>query len=179
MQWSNRNAAGTNQRFSSADGRRSVPKSKPTRLWTGLRGWQYDWLTPPTVPDLPPTPSSRSLVRLSRHKMREPWMQRERIVKGVQQVVDSRIVGGLHMTQSAADTIDTGLDVVTSVVVAFTDDPTDTNMLVSVQFGDNYNVLPGWIIIKTWKTNGTDPTPIAATTFGKMVSWVAYSSVSL
>jgi hypothetical protein len=33
----------------------------------------------------------------------------------------------------------------------------------------------GTFTLKTWKnTGGTDPTPIAATTFGKVVSWIAF-----
>ena len=86
----------------------------------------------------------------------------------------SRVVGGQLTTVTAADTVVTGLALVTSVVASFETDPADANELVSAQKGDQAGApAAGSIVIKTWKTDGTDPTPIAATTFSKKVNWIA------
>lgn len=89
-----------------------------------------------------------------------------------------KIVGGQLTTVTAADTVVTGLATVTSVVVSFEDDPADANMFVSAQVGNQAGApAAGSIVIKTWKSaDGIDPTPVAATVFGKKVNWIAYGT---
>jgi hypothetical protein len=62
-----------------------------------------------------------------------------------------------------------------SVVACLDDSPGDDPMLVSATIGDQAGTpAAGSVIIKTWKnTGGTDPTPLAATTFTKKVNWIA------
>jgi len=47
--------------------------------------------------------------------------------------------------------------------------------MVTAQIGDQAGTpAAGSIIIKSWQnTGGTDPTPAAASTFGKKVNWIA------
>jgi hypothetical protein len=54
-------------------------------------------------------------------------------------------------------------------------DPIDNPDWVSATIGDQAgSPAAGSIIIKTWQnTSGSDPTPTAATTFGKKVNWIA------
>jgi hypothetical protein len=82
---------------------------------------------------------------------------------------------GQITTASAADTVVTGLATVAAVVVSMEDDPIDGFFMVSAQIGNQAGApAAGSIIIKSWQnTTGTDPTPAAATTFGKKVNWVA------
>jgi hypothetical protein len=84
-------------------------------------------------------------------------------------------VAGQHTTVAAVDTVVTGLATVTSVVVSMSDDPSDDPEWVSASIGDQAgSPAAGSILIKTWRnTGGTDPTPVAATTFSKKVSWLA------
>lgn len=86
-----------------------------------------------------------------------------------------KIARGQTTTATASDTVATGLTTVVSVVASFEDDPGDDPMLVSAKVGDQAGApVAGSIIIKTWKnTGGTDPTPLAATTFAKKVNWIA------
>lgn len=88
----------------------------------------------------------------------------------------SRVVGGQATTVTAADTIATGLSKVLAVVATLESDPTDNPEWVTAQIGDqNAAPIAGSVILKTWQnTGGTDPTPVAATTFGKKVNWIAY-----
>ncbi|BCP53788.1 hypothetical protein K32_24050 [Kaistia sp. 32K] len=88
----------------------------------------------------------------------------------------SRVVGGQLTTVTAADTVATGLAKVISVVAILESDPTDNPEWVTAQVGDQSAApIAGSIILKTWQnTGGTDPTPVAATTFGKKVNWIAY-----
>ncbi|WP_439399067.1 hypothetical protein ACRQ5Q_16935 [Bradyrhizobium sp. PMVTL-01] len=92
--------------------------------------------------------------------------------------VPLKIARGQATTVTAADTIDTGLAAVAAVVVSLESDPGDDPFMVSAQIGDQAGApVAGSIIIKTWKnTGGTDPTPVAATTFAKKVNWVAIGS---
>lgn len=85
-----------------------------------------------------------------------------------------KIKGGQTTTASASDTVATGLATVTSVVCSLEDDPSDDPEWVSCQFGNQAGApAAGSIIVKTWKnTTGTDPTPLAATTFSKKVNWI-------
>ena len=82
---------------------------------------------------------------------------------------------GQLTTVTAADTVVTGLATVAAVVASLESDPTDNPFMASAQIGDQAGApAAGSIIIKTWQnTTGTDPTPAAASTFGKKVNWVA------
>jgi len=82
---------------------------------------------------------------------------------------------GQITTASAADTVVTGLSTVVAVVASMEDDPTDGFFMVSAQIGNQSGApAAGSIIIKTWQnTTGTDPTPVAAASFGKKVNWIA------
>jgi hypothetical protein len=86
-----------------------------------------------------------------------------------------KIARGQQTTVAAADTIVTGLALVVSVVASMDDDPVDDPFMCSVTKGDQAGApAAGSIILKTWKnTGGTDPTPVAAGTFGKKVNWIA------
>jgi hypothetical protein len=72
----------------------------------------------------------------------------------------------------------TGLATVVSVVASLESDPTDNPFMVTAQIGDQAAApAAGSIIIKTWQNSaGTDPTPAAATIFGKKVNWIAIGS---
>lgn len=85
-----------------------------------------------------------------------------------------RVVGGQHTTVTATDTVVTGLARVDAVVASYDTDPADANTYVSATKGDQAgSPAAGSIIIKTWKQSGTDPTPIAADAFTKLVNWIA------
>lgn len=86
-----------------------------------------------------------------------------------------KIASGQHTTVAASDTIVTGLSTVLSVVASYETDPADANMFVSAQIGDQAGApAAGSVVIKTWKSaDGTDPTPVAATAFAKLVNWIA------
>jgi hypothetical protein len=80
-----------------------------------------------------------------------------------------KVASDVFTTVTAADVVASGLKNVTSVVVSFVDDPGDNPEFVSAVPGTNGNFT-----LKTWQnTTGTDPTPVAATTFGKKVAWIA------
>jgi hypothetical protein len=82
---------------------------------------------------------------------------------------------GQATTVTATDTIATGLNTVVAVVASFDDSPVDDPEFVSATIGDQAGTpVAGSFILKTWKnTGGTDPTPLAATTFSKKVNWIA------
>jgi hypothetical protein len=64
---------------------------------------------------------------------------------------------------------------VTAVVATLQSDPGDDPEMVSASVGDQAGApAAGSIYIKTWKNGGNDPTPAAATTFSKVVNWVAF-----
>ena len=76
------------------------------------------------------------------------------------------------LSVAAVDTIQTKLKRVDHVVAVLTDDPGDDPMSASAVVNASD---PSKIDVKTWKnTGGTDPTPVAATTFGKRVTYTAY-----
>lgn len=75
-------------------------------------------------------------------------------------------------TVTAADTITTSLRKVNRVQVSFEDDPGDANLVVSAVPVGASN--PKAFTLKTWKTDGSDPTPAAATAFGKKVVCTAF-----
>ncbi len=89
--------------------------------------------------------------------------------------VPLKIARGQLTTVMAADTVATGLSTVATVIASLESDPTDNPFMVTAQIGDQAGVpAAGSIIIKSWQnTTGTDPTPAAATTFGKKVNWIA------
>lgn len=82
---------------------------------------------------------------------------------------------GQKTTVTASDTVVTGLNVVVSVVASLDSDPIDNPEWVSASIGDQAGTpAAGSVLIKTWQnTSGSDPTPTAATTFGKKVNWIA------
>jgi hypothetical protein len=89
-----------------------------------------------------------------------------------------KVAFGQATTASAADTIATGLTTVVAVVVSLDSDPGDDPEFVSATVGDQAGTpVAGSFILKSWKnTGGTDPTPLAATTFTKKVNWVAWGT---
>lgn len=86
-----------------------------------------------------------------------------------------KIARGRSTTVTAADTIVTGLATVVAVIASLDSDPVDDPFMVTATVGDQAgSPAAGSIILKTWKnTGGTDPTPLAATTFSKIVNWIA------
>lgn len=86
-----------------------------------------------------------------------------------------RTVAGQLTTVTATDTVVTGLAKVIAVVASLDDNPGDNPEWVSATIGDQAGApAAGSVIIKTWQnTAGNDPTPAAATTFGKKVDWIA------
>lgn len=87
---------------------------------------------------------------------------------------EQKIAFGTHTTVTATDTIVTGLALVESVVACFATDPADPNTYVSATKGDQAGTPDaGSFILKTWKQSGSDPTPIAADAFSKVVNWIA------
>lgn len=86
-----------------------------------------------------------------------------------------RIVAGQHTTVAASDTVVTGLAKVFGVVATLDANPGDDPFLVSASIGDQAGTpASGSVLIKTWKHDGTDPTPAAASTFTKKVNWLAW-----
>ena len=87
-----------------------------------------------------------------------------------QKFSNHKIAAGVHTTVAAVDVLPAStvrLSAIAAAVATLVDSPTDDPCWVSVDWAD------GTLTIKTWRTNGTDPTPLAATTFGKRVSWLA------
>jgi hypothetical protein len=86
-----------------------------------------------------------------------------------------KIARGVHTTVAASDTVVTGLATVVAVVASMGSDPVDDPFMCSATIGDQAgSPAAGSVLIKTWKnTGGTDPTPLAATTFTKLVNWIA------
>lgn len=86
-----------------------------------------------------------------------------------------KLARGQATTASASDTVVTGLALVVSAVASMDSDPADDPFMCSCSIGDQAGTpAAGSILVKTWKnTGGTDPTPLAATTFSKKVNWIA------
>lgn len=86
-----------------------------------------------------------------------------------------KTVVGQTTTASASDTVATGLNTVLAVVANLEDAPVLTCFMATANIGDQAGApAAGSILIKTWKpTASGDATPIAATTFGKKVNWIA------
>lgn len=83
--------------------------------------------------------------------------------------------GGQATTVAAIDTIVTGLGHLTSVTATLNDAPVAGCQFVTADLGDQAGApAAGSFYLKTWKaTAAGDTTQIAATTFGKKVSWAA------
>lgn len=95
------------------------------------------------------------------------------IVAGV--AAGYKVARGVATTATASDDINTGLTTVVAAVACLEDapglDPYDAQAVVGDQAGAP---AAGHILLKTWKfTGATNPTPLAATTFAKKVSWIA------
>lgn len=87
-----------------------------------------------------------------------------------------KFVGGQATTVTASDTIMTGLSTLYGAVATLDDNPGDNPFLVSASIGDQAGTpAAGSFLLKSWQnTSGSDPTPAAASTFGKKVNWVAF-----
>lgn len=86
-----------------------------------------------------------------------------------------RVVGGQVVTASANEVVVTGLSRVLSVVATLEDAPVIGCDRAQAAIGDqNGAPAAGSIQVKTFKPTATgDATPVAATTFGKKVNWLA------
>ena len=84
------------------------------------------------------------------------------------------MASGLHTTVTASDTVDTGLTEVFGVMVMLQSDPVLTASSASATIPDQV-AGGGTVLIKTWMaTSSSVTTPTAATTFTKVVQWVAF-----
>ena len=83
---------------------------------------------------------------------------------------------GEHTTVAAADTVATKLEKVQGVLTVLDSDPVAAVDRATGSIGDQAGApAKGSILINTWKPTATaDTIPIAATTFGKKVSWLAW-----
>jgi hypothetical protein len=96
----------------------------------------------------------------------------EALVQGV--AGGYKIARGQHTTVDEDDTVVTGLALVVSVVAQLDSDPVDGCMHVTSSIGDQTTTpVAGSILIKTWKSTDGDATLVPATTFSKLVNWIA------
>lgn len=86
-----------------------------------------------------------------------------------------KVVSGQSTTVAASDTIVTGLKKVLYAVASLEDSPVIGADRAQAVVGDQAGTpAAGSFLLKTFKpTAAGDATPIAATTFGKKVNWVA------
>ena len=86
-----------------------------------------------------------------------------------------KIARGQKTTASASDTVITGLSTVVFATGSLESAPVLTCDRATVQVGDQAGApAAGSILVKTWMvTAAIDATPIAATTFSKVVNWFA------
>lgn len=86
-----------------------------------------------------------------------------------------KVVTGQATTVTASDTVATGLTTVLFAVANLEDAPVIGCDRAQANIGDQVGTpAAGSILIKTFKpTASGDATPIAATTFGKKVNWIA------
>jgi hypothetical protein len=86
-----------------------------------------------------------------------------------------KIARGIHTTVDENDTVVTGLATVVAVVASLDSDPVAGAQFVTASIGDQAgSPAAGSILIKTWKaTAAGDTALIAATTFSKLVGWIA------
>lgn len=89
-----------------------------------------------------------------------------------------KVARGQATTVAASDTIVTGLTTVVSAVANLEDVPVIGADRAQAVVGDQAGTpAAGSILIKTFKPTATgDATPIAATTFGKKVNWIAWGT---
>jgi len=86
-----------------------------------------------------------------------------------QQRSDLQIRYGSHTTLAADDTVASGLNVVLCVTAVLESDLTLDPAHVTAVASTG-----GDMLLKTWKgTSTSNPTPIAAETFTKVVNWIA------
>lgn len=84
------------------------------------------------------------------------------------------VASGNFTTVTASDTVVTGLREVLGAVCTLTSDPVAAVSFASVAIPDQI-ANPGTLTVKTWKLTATaDTAPIAATTFSKVVTWLAW-----
>lgn len=84
------------------------------------------------------------------------------------------LAAGAHTSVAAADTLNTGLREVHYVSVSYASDliAAATNVTATIA---NQTSSPGVITLSTWKpTGGADSAPIPATTFGRVIHWIAF-----
>lgn len=86
-----------------------------------------------------------------------------------------RVRAGSATTAAAQDTIVTGLNKLIAVVAQWDTDAALANFIVTADIGDQAGApAAGSFYLNSWKaTSSGDCTPIAATTLGKVVSWIA------
>ena len=86
-----------------------------------------------------------------------------------------RIARGQMTTATASDTVVTGLTTVVSAVANLESAPVLTCDRANGNIGNQSGApAAGSILITTWMpTSNSNPTPIAATTFSKLVNWIA------
>lgn len=86
-----------------------------------------------------------------------------------------RLARGVHTTVDEDDTVVTGLTTVVAVVVSLESDPVAGAQFATGVVGNQAGApAAGSIQIKTWKaTAAGDTALIAATTFSKLVNWIA------
>ncbi len=82
---------------------------------------------------------------------------------------------GQHTTESASDTVETGLGRVLGIYVTLESDPVAGCSSVTAAIGDQVGTpASGSVVLKTWQpTASGDTAPTAATTFGKKINWLA------
>jgi len=84
------------------------------------------------------------------------------------------MASGSQTTVAASDTVATGLRKVVACVATLSSDPIAAVSWATVAIPDQV-AGPGNITIKTWKNTAQgDTTPLAATTFSKVVNWIAW-----
>jgi hypothetical protein len=86
-----------------------------------------------------------------------------------------RLARGKLTTATAVDTVVTGLTTVVAIVATLQSNPIDDPQWVSATIGNQAGApAAGSVIIKTWQnTSGSDPSPLAASTFSKIINWLA------
>lgn len=117
------------------------------------------------------TPSAAELNALD--GMTKTAAEMNKQVEGV--AAGYKVARGVHTTVAASDTVVTGLASVVAIVATMESDPVLDPLMVSASIGDQAGApVAGSVYIKTWQpTAVNDVTPIAATTFGKKVNWIA------
>jgi hypothetical protein len=86
--------------------------------------------------------------------------------------VNYKIARGQATTQTASDTIVTGLTTVVAAIANLQDAPIVAAELATASIGDQAGTpAAGSILLQTWKTMGG--TPVAATTFSLKANWIA------